>query len=287
MFQAAGGGGQEGRRYLLLKLPQAYFSFMFGDSLVPLDEQAVTHIRETLTSNAVALAAAVMTSAVLCVFAWLAWKRWGDPLLYVAVNATLPVLLAFGVSFRVMLFDERYLIAASPFVYLVVSAAAIEVLYYRRASNWPSRFGLAAIAGYVALLVVSLQHYYFDPRFGKEQWREAVAYLESASSPRDFVILDPDYLQTPYRYYRRRALPYLPASPSVAREIVASPDTLWNRIGRCPRLWLITAHYEQEPVAKIVKAMFPQQSYRPFPKGHGIEVFSFRVDSPAPPQRQP
>jgi mannosyltransferase len=273
MLKAAGAGGQQGRRYLLLKLPQAYFSFMFGDSLIPLDEQAVTHIRETLTANALFLGTALLASAVLCVFAWYSWKRWQDRMLYVAVNATVPVFLAFVVSFKVMLFDERYLIAASPFVYLIVSAAVGEALSNWRQGRWAGRLGLTAVAGYSALLLVSLYHYYFDPRFGKEQWRDAVAYLDSASSPQDFLVLDPDYLQTPYRYYQRRDLPYLPAIPSAASE-----ELLRNRIDGHPRVWLITAHYDQEPVAKIIKAMFPLESHRVFPNGHGIEVSCFRTD---------
>ena len=46
MLGAASRGGQA-RRYIWLKLPQAYLSFLYGDSLIPLDEEAVQHIPET------------------------------------------------------------------------------------------------------------------------------------------------------------------------------------------------------------------------------------------------
>ena len=48
-------------------------------------------------------------------------------MLFVFTMALLPVLQAFLVSFKVMLFDERYLIPASPFLYVLVSAVVWEI----------------------------------------------------------------------------------------------------------------------------------------------------------------
>ena len=139
LLRAAAGNGQNYRRYLFLKLPQAYFSFLFGDTLIPLDGDAVTHIRSTLTHFAPLLLGATLSVAVLLPFAWLAWKRWADRLEYALVAAVAPVLLAFLVSFKVMVFDERYLIAAAPFLYIVVAAAIAELLGWRRAACRPGR----------------------------------------------------------------------------------------------------------------------------------------------------
>ena len=80
LLRAAAGNGQNYRRYLFLKMPQAYFSFLFGDTLIPLDGEAVTHIRATLIHFAPLLLGATLSVAVLLPFVWLAWKRWGDRL---------------------------------------------------------------------------------------------------------------------------------------------------------------------------------------------------------------
>ncbi len=195
LLRAASGGGQV-RRYLLLKLPQAYFSFLFGDTLIPLDNQAVTHIRQTLLHFAPLLLMAVLSVIALLPFVWRAWKRWGDPLLYVMMSASVPVLLAFLVSFKVMLFDERYLIAAAPFLYIIVAAAIAELLWWRRehGSDWRSDVALSAVGLYSVLLLVSLYNYYFTPRFGREQWREAVAYIESQDSGKTVIVFDASWL---------------------------------------------------------------------------------------------
>ena len=48
----------------------------------------------------------------------------------------------------------------------------------------------AAVGLYSVLLLVSLYNYYFTPRFGREQWREAVAYIESQDSGKTVIVFD-------------------------------------------------------------------------------------------------
>lgn len=281
LLDAAGGGGQSYRRHLFLKLPQAFFSFIFGDSLIPLDEQAVSHISETLLAALPILAAAIVCMLILIPFCWLAWKRWGDGVLYTGMLATVPVLLAFVVSFKVMLFDERYLMAASSFVYMTIAAAVAEIFAWRKehSSAWPAWVGGAAIASLAVLLSISLYQYYFVERFGKDQWREAVAYLESTGGPRDFILFYPDYLHYGYDYYQKVDLPYLKLTPQVAMGIVRSPETLKTQVSGFNRLWLIRAGDDNDVVLKTVRSVFPEENRRFFPRANGISLYSFRVDS--------
>jgi hypothetical protein len=272
MFRAASGGGQSYRRYLFLKLPQAYFSFLFGDTLIPLDAEASTHIRQTLTHFAPVLLSAMLSVAILLPFVWRAWKRWGDRLAFVMVAASAPVLLAFLVSFKVMVFDERYLIAAAPFLYMVVVAAVAELLLWRkgRVPTWQSGAALATVGLYSALLLVSLYNYFFNPRFGREQWREAVAYIESNDSGKTMIVFDPSWLHHCYDYYQRRNLPYVSAAESADRSRLAAYDSIW----------LIRSEADVADEQPSFGNQFKQDSYRLFPKGDGIEVSLFHAEHP-------
>lgn len=273
MLRAAGGGGQQYRRYLFLKLPQAYFSFLFGDTLIPLDGEAVTHIRTTLLHFAPLLLAATLSVAVLLPFVWLAWKRWGDRFAYALVMSTAPVLLAFLVSFKVVVFDERYLIAAAPFLYLVVAAAIAELLIWREGHVpvWQSGAALAAVGLYSVLLLVSLYNYFFSPRFGREQWREAVAYVESQDTGRTFIVFDPKWLHTCYDYYQKHGLPYGTVSDISDRSKLASYDSIW----------FVQSESDGGITRDIFGDLYKRESYRVFPKGGGIDVFLFRAEPPA------
>jgi uncharacterized membrane protein len=272
MFRAASGGGQSYRRYLFLKFPQAYFSFLFGDTLIPLDEQASTHIRQTLTHFAPILFAAVLSVAVLLPFVWRAWKHWGDRLTYAMLPASAPVLLAFLVSFKVMVFDERYLIAAAPFLYMVVAAATAELLLWRKehTPGWQSSAALAAVGLYSVLLLVSLYNYFFNPRFGREQWREAVAYIESQDSGKTMIVFDPSWLHHCYDYYGRRNLNYVSVAESADRSRLAGYNSIW----------LVRSEADSQDEQPDLGVQFKQDSYRLFPKGDGIQVSLFHAEHP-------
>ena len=277
MLHTAGAGGQPFRRFLILKLPQAYFSFFFGDSLIPLDAEATNHIGATLRAAWPILFAAIASLLVLAAFGWLAWNRWGDRMLFVLSIATLPVFCAFLVSFKVMLFDERYLIGSSPFLYLAIAAAIWEIVLLP--SGWQTRIGWTAVGAYSVLLLISIYHYYFVERFGKEQWRDAVAYVESSGS-RDFIVFEPDYLNYCYDYYQKRHLPYLKVTDPVWKEIVASPETLGNRVRTYDRLWLIRAHSDDDRLLQVIQKLFPRQlSHREFPRANGIVADSFAISN--------
>ena len=272
LLRAAAGNGQNYRRYLFLKLPQAYFSFLFGDTLIPLDGDAVTHIRITLMHFAPLLLGATFSVAVLLPFVWLAWKRWGDRLEYALVAAVAPVLLAFLVSFKVMVFDERYLIAAAPFLYIVVAAAIVELLGWRkgRVPAWQSSAALAAMGLFSVLLLVSLYNYFFNPRFGREQWREAVAYVESQDSGKTFIVFDPKWVHSCYDYYQKRSLPYGSVRDVSDRGKLAGYDSVW----------LVQSESDSVTSQDIFQAQYKRDFHRVFPKGGGIEVSLFRAENP-------
>ncbi len=272
LLRAAAGNGQNYRRYLFLKLPQAYFSFLFGDTLIPLDGDAVTHIRSTLTHFAPLLLGATFSVAVLLPFAWLAWKRWADRLEYALVAAVVPVLLAFLVSFKVMVFDERYLIAAAPFLYIVVAAAIAELLGWRRGRvpAWQGSAALAAVGLFSVLLLVSLYNYFFNPRFGREQWREAVAYIESQDAGKTFIVFDPKWVHRCYDYYEKRSLPYGSVSDLADSGKLAGYDAIW----------FVQSESDSTTPQDIFGDHYKRDSQRVFPKGGGIEVSLFRAEHP-------
>lgn len=266
------------RHYLMLKFPQAYFSFLFGDSLIPLDDQAVHHIAQTLAQSWWILAAAVFGVGALALYFIPAWKRHGDRWLFFLWMALVPVVLAFLVSFKIMLFDERYLIAASPFLYVAIAGALAEGLLAAR----PRVPALLAASLFVVLLGLSLVQYYFNPRFSKEQWREAVAYIDSTDTPaaRAFVVLDPDYLDFCYRYYQKKGLPYLRTVPKLRAEIAASPDALAARAAGYQTVTLVRSHADNDLVIEALRQRFRETSAKEFPAQNGIWVYTFERLTP-------
>jgi uncharacterized membrane protein len=276
MLHTASEGGQI-RRYIWLKIPQAYFSFMFGDTLVPLDERAVRDISGTLKANAAILFLAAAATVMLFPFCVTALRRFRAGALLTLMMAVGPVLMAFAVSLHVPFFDERYLIASSPFVYLIVATGATEAFeqWQQRRDGLKVFVGTLGTALYTALVLYSLGNYYFGARFGREQWREAILVLETRAEQHDLVLFEPDYLKGCYQYYRRGHLLYWALTPQRAERIISREPSVLETLSSHLRVWLVRSHYEDDRLLDTLRQIFRESEHFVFPKAKGIEIYGF------------
>lgn len=270
------GSGQV-RRYLLLKLPEALASFLVGDTLVPFDEAAVQHLPETLLSNAHLILAFATGFGIYLVSAVpaSASRRYASTFCLVMILTLL--LVPFVASFKVIMFDRRYVIAASPFVYILLASGAVHLhdLAMRRSLPALLAHALAAVL-VISLAGISLHNYYFNPRFGKEQWRDVVALVEGAYIRGDIIVFDPDYLKGSYDYYARRPVPHLLLTAEVNDERGPAWRKAIETLERHDRVWLIRSHWFTEPVLPRLRRSFPTASHQHFPKAKGIDVYLLR-----------
>ena len=156
-----------------------------------------------------------------------------------------PVLMAFLVSFKIPLFNHRYLVAASASMYLFLASGVSHFVNKAGVRN-KSAMGIAALL--VSALVItassiSLFNYYFNPRFGKEQWREVAHYVESSAHPGDAVVLYVGYIRIPYDYYAKRLdLDELTLNDGFKNEHGSVWSDISNVIKSHKRVWLIQSH---------------------------------------------
>lgn len=273
-FRGMAGGFRQTRRYLILKPPQALFSFLAGDTLVPLDEAAVRDVRGTIRANWHLLGGAVAGFGLVFVAALAAVKRHARGACFFAALCLAPIAVAFLYSFRRQLFDERYVIAASPVLYLFMASGvthAFSAAPRARALRIIAAVGSAIV---VVLVCISLGQYYFHPRFGKEQWRDAARHVEEQARPGDLIVLDPGFIRHSYEYYATR--------PDVERlwlkdavEDKTSPewaDALAKITGH-DRMWLVRSHFPDDAVLDRLRQRYEEKSKEHYPKGKGIDVY--------------
>ncbi|HYZ17743.1 MAG TPA: hypothetical protein VE591_15135, partial [Candidatus Acidoferrum sp.] len=156
-----------------------------------------------------------------------------------------PIVVAFCVSQVKPVFAPRYLsIAFIPFVLLVADGAA----------RLRPAFGIAAIALIAAFSARTIARSYLAPL---EDWRSAVAFVNTHGASRDGELLYHAHVATPERYYRAR-LPNARAGPTL---VYPSPDryVFWAAYpdGSDPlrsvfshfageRLWLVVSFSEND-----------------------------------------
>ena len=273
MFAAVRGEGQV-RRHLLLKIPQTFVSFLYGDTLIPLDEVAVKNIIPTLIANWYLLVAAGI--GVIVIFLGLLrrmeLRRYSA--LFLSVMVVVPLLSSFCVSMKIAFFDERYLIGVSLFLFVFCGWSLDNLITDLKNNERYSRTNLALGGVVPAMLVaLSLYHYYFDNRFGKEQWREVVADLEVQYGDDELVVLDQDFLLPAYSYYSTKQVSIVKLIPEARDETGVAWQQIADKLKTRHGFWLIRSHFSDDLFLERLRATFKERNLRWYQKDKGIWVY--------------
>lgn len=165
-----------------------------------------------------------------------------------------PVLGVFAASFiRPLYQNSRYLISISPAFYLGV-AAGIVVL--ARRVKW---IAVPALAVYVIGAIISLNNWYFNPQFGKDDHRGWAASLHERVLPGDFLILDSPHTEELYRYYADDLVPMM-TLPILRADGQPSPEADWAAVRQAyrqnARVWFLALHVPfDDPQQRIEKLL--------------------------------
>lgn len=204
----------------------------------------------------------------LCVLGALSLVRVDVPKLYMlALWLLVPVALPITISiFYTPLFVDRYGIVALPALYLLAGIGAVDLAraFRKNTAKIAVLGGMAALV--VTLSVASLQSYWNT--VGKEQWREAVHYLQERAEPNALVVVVPSYVvPNAFDYYLKREdlrVRTFRMAPSGFRQAQ-------RLMSRRNRLWLVVST-EQTNVAftkSIFDSSLSEDSHREF---QGVEV---------------
>lgn len=252
-------------------VPFALYTFAAGYTLGPsLRELRTRPAREALRRNALPLAAAGAVFGALGILGLAALRRrgrLGDFLLWTLPAALLVSWFALN-NFKV--FHPRYLAVAFPPLLLAVAAAFADL-------KPPLRLALGIAVA--ALWAVSLSQMWFVPRFGKEDYRSAVAHIRAhALAGEHLVVLGADH---PIEYYNRGALPIERVWLGFANDLARFEREL-DRAQGGRAAWVVLSRGEDSDPERRV----PRWLGKRFPdaarfQSEGVEVW--RIPAPAGP----
>jgi hypothetical protein len=156
-------------------------------------------------------------------------RRAGLPALLVVGVVPLTVILEWAASLRGPLFNESYLlVAGGPAMVMIASGIA-------RLGRW---LGPPVLAGCLAVALLALNNYWFDPTYAKAaDWRSEASAVTQGARPTDLVILN--YPDPTFEFYYRGTAPVrlLPASVPFRREALSRE--LAELTARYERVWLV------------------------------------------------
>lgn len=270
-LKAAGIPTQQ-RQYLILKFPQTLFNFLAGETLVPMNQAAVENISHTFRSYGAIFAVAAIAFGIITIAAFAAAKQYRRGFAFFIALGIVPMAIPFVISFRRMIFDERYPIAATAAIYLFLAAGFLAAMHFK---NKAFRLSVVAAGAIVAILsAVALNNYYFDPRFGKEEWRETVAYVEQNTKPGDLVLFDAGYVIHPYEYYSRKTDITLMRIKDLSID-ENSPEWLEIVLATAGRdhVWLVRSHSISDKMFDRLREKFTAKKCAAFTRAKRIDVY--------------
>lgn len=247
-------------------VPFALHAFAVGYTLGPSLRELKSDVRGTLVRHAPLLAVEALVWTALGVAGLAAVarrRRLADTGLWLIAPLALVSYFALQ-NFKV--FHPRYLAIAFPVVLLIASAALAD-------AKRPWRELLAA--GAFGLSLLSLAHHYFDPKYGREDYRGALAVVRAEGRP-DETILAAGSVD-PVEWYARGVMPverwWLGWASDSVRMHVKLDDALARKAG----VWIILSRAEDldpgDRFATMLDRRFPQAGRRTMP---GVRVWHIR-----------
>jgi len=173
--------------------------------------------------------------------------------LFLTIYLVLPILAFYGLTTRLPLFADRYLLIASPAYYLLVACG----LVWLAQRSWP--LGLAALGLGLVCAVIALRSFNYSTEPQKEDWRGAMRWLSEQVRPGDEVFVIPGYLDSAVKYYFKPGfdvpLITVPGDILDDHDDVQLNDFLQKAIRGHERAWLITSpdRYSQEDKKQFVR----------------------------------
>lgn len=139
-----------------------------------------------------------------------------------------PIILAFIISFFIPVFTYFRFIFVLPAFYLILSSAIVTL-------NSTKLVRLLLIPMLLVNLI-STSIYYMNPKFHRENWRQATAFVHTQAKPRSVVLFESTYSLAPFDYYNKDkikaygALDSFSPDPSKVRQIVKENTKDTNQV---------------------------------------------------------
>jgi hypothetical protein len=192
-------------------------------------------------------------------------------------------------------YHERYLIVITPMLF-VIWGVGLDVLRVAWAVLPSAQFAIRTAFYFLLFIclltsVLSLYNLYFDPNYGKPDFRGAAQYIDRQTRAGDGLIFDgPDPNKAFYRYFSRQRVTTFDETNFDTRDLAAATQFLSARTPQHERWWVVLYFHPPGPTEEWLARYGYQTSSRWF---NGIRVLlyatlneaTFAALQPQAPQR--
>lgn len=137
----------------------------------------------------------VLIYGILFIYSLILWsglKKIDKATKLLGLWITIPVILTFIISFYIPVLAYFRLIFILPAFYLLLAKGVLAL---------PKRLIFPAISLISIISLISLIFYYTNPKFQRENWKEAVLQVEQKASMGGIILFEDNNLPAPFLYY--------------------------------------------------------------------------------------
>lgn len=201
----------------------------------------------------------IVAMVLLCLGAINLLRKHRPAALLLMFYLAVPLIGVYVASRARPIFNERYLILASPAFFLLIGAGLTSVFDFRRLRG-PVLSLLFAMTLFVTW-GTALSNHYFNPQFAKSPpWREILGYIVGKARPGDALIYTAPL--PPILYYNQDHLPVylIPYEPNTS--LPEAVDQLEQILEDYNRVWLVPAAPDNWWVAHQIEPWLDRHSNR-------------------------
>ncbi len=183
----------------------------------------------------------------------------------------IPVATVYLLSLRRPLYNPKFLLLATPGYFLLVAHGILTLSGWIGAAfhKWGFKPGFytATPAAVLALLVAtaeaqSLNNYYFDPRYARDDYRGIASYVAAAGRTGDAIILNAPAQVEIFRYYYRGNLEIYPLPRRRPPDPTATRQAVAEIVARHNRIFAVLWATEQSDPDRLVESLLDRSTYK-------------------------
>lgn len=199
----------------------------------------------------------------------------------------IPLIGVFLVNLRYPHFLPRYLLFATPALYLLIAAGIVF------SARWPrpvalvaTPLALASGAVFLATAGVSLANNYFNPAYFRDDYRGVARTIAAHAQPDDAIVLNAPWQIYNFPYYYKGDLPVIGLPYEDPLDPAITEPKLRSLIQQHPGIWLVLYGNASMDPTSFVEGWLDEHAYKVDDAWYGTIRLARYVTAP-PPETRP
>ncbi len=222
--------------------------------------------------------AALLVSGVLSPLFGL-WSKRGSPddlagTSYAVLLSQLvvPVGVMYVLSMQRPMYDPKFLLLSTPAFHVFMASGALSLacrLVPGQRDRWRGLFLLATIALIVLPSLRSLQAYYFESRYARDDYRGIARYIEALEREGDAVLINaPGQVET-FTYYYKGTLPLYPLPRQRPLDQALTEAALKQMVEGRGRIFAVLWATDESDPERFIESWLDQHTYKAMDSWYG------------------